>query len=112
MRISNVCYAKLFNLGNYENERIELEAQLDPGDDYGAAVQDLAAHVQRLGIIRADERGADRDAAYKEHGAKARLERIEADIKVAQGRWERAKELLRKHGVDSADLEADDDIPF
>ena len=112
MRIDRVSYAKLFNLGNYENERIELEAAVDCDEGHADVLDALVTEVRRIGEELANERGLDTDAAYKEHGALARLQRLNAEIAIAQGRWYKAKELLLKHGVDSSDLEADDDIPY
>lgn len=112
MRIDRVSYAKLFNLGNYENERIELEAVLQDGEDWAEAVEDVKNKVELLGLEYARDRGADREAAYNEYGAKARLDRINADIVAAEVRWKKAIELRQKHGLNTEDLTGGDDIPF
>lgn len=112
MKIERVSYAKLFNLGNYENERVELTAELDYDDGHLETLRALKDEVEGIGASHAAERGANRDASYKEYGAAARLERINADIVVAEVRWKKALELLQKHGLNTEDLTADDDIPF
>ena len=48
MKIKTVKYAALANLGNYENERIELEAELEKGDDYQKVLADLTDKVHSL----------------------------------------------------------------
>lgn len=112
MRIDRVSYGKLFNLGNYENERVELSAQVDYDEDHVEAMEAVRLEVQDIGARYAAERGSDREAVYKEYGAAARLERINADIMAAEVRWKKALELLQKHGLNTEDLTADDDIPF
>lgn len=49
MKLKNVKYASLANLGNYQNERIELEAHLEDGDDYKEVLAKLTQMVHQNG---------------------------------------------------------------
>lgn len=52
-------YARLFNLGNYENERIEVEEEVQPGEKPADTVRRLAAFVAAQGEqLREDRRRA------------------------------------------------------
>ncbi len=112
MRIDRVTYAKLFNLGNYENERIELSMPVEEFEPYSDTLAYLKREVEEHGRHFAQERGADRDAAYQLPGATRRLAQLNAAINVAQLRWDKALTLLEKHGVNVQDIAEADDIPF
>lgn len=46
MQLNKVTYARTFNLGNYENERIEVSADVQPGETYDGVLSSLKAMVQ------------------------------------------------------------------
>ena len=45
MKITTVSYEALANLGNYENEKIRLEAVLEDGDTYESCLEELKNKV-------------------------------------------------------------------
>jgi len=47
MKIVKVSYAKLRNNGDYENERIEMEAEMDTGDTVSKTLATLKYEVLR-----------------------------------------------------------------
>jgi len=112
VKIDRAYYQRVFNMGDYENELIGLEGELSAGEDWAAGMEDLKNKVQLLGLEYAKDRNADHDASYREYGAKARLERINADIAAAEAKWKTALAFLEKMGVDFSDVVAQDDIPF
>ena len=47
MNITTVHYHKVFNLGDYENEKISLEATLEDGESHVEAIAKLKEEVQK-----------------------------------------------------------------
>ena len=45
MKITEVSYGRVFNLGNYENVRIELTAAVNDGEETQDVIDKLAAEV-------------------------------------------------------------------
>ena len=65
--VTKVVYARLYNLGNYENERFEVEVTVEDGseialagawDDARRAVEDQKAALE---VLRAQEQQRQRD---------------------------------------------------
>lgn len=46
MKVSNISYSKVFSLGNYENEKLGVEIELNDGDDVQKAIQEARAFVE------------------------------------------------------------------
>ncbi|MFO0359389.1 MAG: hypothetical protein ACK50N_02730 [Flavobacteriales bacterium] len=46
MKTNTITYSKTFSLGNYENEKIGVEIQLQEGDNVQKAIQDARAFVE------------------------------------------------------------------
>lgn len=46
MRIKEVKYQRVKNLGNYETERLELLAELNEGEDHREAIEELKVEVE------------------------------------------------------------------
>jgi hypothetical protein len=46
MKTNTITYSKTFSLGNYENEKIGVEIQLQESDDVQKAIQDARAFVE------------------------------------------------------------------
>lgn len=49
MKITTVKYGFTFNQGNFQSERIDLEATIDPGESVQAAYYELKSRVYDLG---------------------------------------------------------------
>lgn len=45
MKVTTVTYQATINLGNYESERIEITAELEPGDTVEETITRLRGHV-------------------------------------------------------------------
>lgn len=48
MKATKIYYEKLFNLGNYENEKIGIEVQLEDGDVAEEALEKAKSAVERM----------------------------------------------------------------
>jgi hypothetical protein len=59
--VTRVIYARLFNLGNYENERLEVEVVVESGD-YVAAFDEARATVEAQQAQFQTERAAAEQA--------------------------------------------------
>jgi len=46
MKTKTVSYSKVFSLGNYENEKIGVEIEIQEGDDVQKAIQDARQFVE------------------------------------------------------------------
>jgi hypothetical protein len=46
MKIKTITYQRVKNLGNYESERLEMTAELDPSEDDEVAIAELKARVE------------------------------------------------------------------
>jgi len=58
--ITSITYARLWNLGNYENERFEVTAQVAAGDDPAAVLRECKAFVENERIAMQRERQSAR----------------------------------------------------
>ena len=46
MKVNTVSYSKVFSLGNFENEKIGVEIELQEGDDVQAVMQQAKQYVE------------------------------------------------------------------
>ena len=46
MQTKSISYSKVFSLGNYENEKIGVEIEIQPGDDVQKAIQEARQFVE------------------------------------------------------------------
>ena len=105
MKITTVKYASLANLGNYENEKIELEATLEEGDKYDECLEILKQKVhEQLKNEKDYYAYCDR---YNE--AQRRLKEIGEKLQKAYDQWEETSNFLvaqdLKHSVPSFPIE-------
>lgn len=70
MRITQVSYTRLINLGDFENCRIGAEAQVDPGDDPVMVVEQLRQFVQQASQadLATAQAAAQQPAGYGGYG--------------------------------------------
>lgn len=102
-RITSVSYRRLRSFGSYENEAVEVTAEVRAGENpekvYGQLVLWVA---DRLGVsAELRDQWAERDKVAAE---KANLER---DVARLRDKYEKAKEFLEKCKIDP-----NDEIPF
>jgi hypothetical protein len=80
--ITTVTYARLFNLGNYENERLEVTATVENGDVSAAFLECHTAVVAEQAQLVAEREAAEKrrreewEAEQAEKRAKRDAERI------------------------------------
>lgn len=122
MKIERVSYSYLSNLGDYSNERIEMEARLEEGEipeDAIAALKDrvhalAGEHIQRL--------------EQRRYQIRQEIEQLHKRLEQARVDWEAVAEFLRAQGIKpnapaaplfnnllqaaSDDVEVLDQIPF
>lgn len=109
MDIGRIAYRKLFNLGNYENETIEAEAWVQPGESPVDVLQDLRAWVEQ------QHEGRKELLHWQEmvEAEKAEADRWNAFVVAARDKYDRAVAELTRMGIARpAHWPAADDLPF
>lgn len=91
MKITVVHYSALVNTGNYENEKVGLDAQLEDGENVAQVVEALKDQAFAL-LDRKDLLQARREAVWE-------LRELEDKLAEARTQWEKAKEFLRAQGL-------------
>lgn len=124
MKLKTVTYSALGNMGNYQNERIELSAELEEGETYTEVLEKLKKGVHAK-LKSQDEYW---ETCKKFDQANKDLKAILAKLEAAKKNWELVSEFLKAQGIktDSAEfptlaalpeavegeLVETDDIPF
>lgn len=93
MRIRSVSYHALFNLGDYENEKIELIAQLEEDETPEEVIPQLREKVQALAQPSAAKAWNERTKLQGE------LHSIQVKLTKARQEWEATAEFLRSQGI-------------
>ena len=95
MRITTIGFGYTKSLGNYENCKVHIEAQLEPGEDPEEAMIELRNKVAQ-----------ELDLPDQRHGLKQKfarqmtaLEKVNEKLQKAEKRWERYAAFLVAHGV-------------
>lgn len=81
--ITRIIYARLFNLGNYENERLEVEVTVEHGD-YAAAFTEARGAVDAQQAQFQAEREAAEQQRRAEWEAERKAERERRQAEAAQ----------------------------
>jgi hypothetical protein len=109
MRVS---YGRLYSLGNFENEKIEFEDSVQPGESYEEAYERARAVVDAEHTKSMVSRSLiqhERDQLYKLRNELAdkerRLREVNGSWRRAAKNFDRLRELLAKHGVELPDLD-------
>lgn len=93
MRIDRVTYHYLANLGDYQNERIELSAVLEEGETPEEAIAKLKQQVLAMA-------GKSYQSLEKERWNLAQeVKKLEEKLKKAQADWDAMAEFLRVQGI-------------
>lgn len=99
MKITHVEFSALYNLGNYNNEKIGLRAQLDDGD----TPEEVAAILRSKAIALNAGQGGTAEQLYEEIYKKTReLRDLANKIKEATEQWNQTAEFLRAQGLNPA----------
>ena len=100
MKLNKVSYEAIANLGNYENEKIKLEAVLEEGDIYESCLEELKNKVHEQ--LKNQETYNDYCKHFREQ--KRKLEEITEKLQQAQNQWEQASNFLVAQGWNQADV--------
>lgn len=95
--ITVVKYGALVNLGNYENEKVELEAELEDGQDYQEVLEDLKLKVRSN--LHSQQHYYDYCNRYNK--AQRKLKDIEEKLQKAYDQWEETSNFLIVQGLKS-----------
>ena len=95
MKIKTVGYSALVNLGNYENEKIELIAEVPENTDYVEVLEDLKLKVRSN--LRSQERYFDYCRRFDEQRKKP--VDIEQKLQKAYEQWEEVSNFLKAQGL-------------
>ena len=97
MRVTQVEFQALFNLGDYNNERIGITAQLEEGDTAESVIPSLREKVIELA---ANKGMGDTDAIYRHiWDQQVQLKKLETQIAEATEQWNQTAEFLRAQGI-------------
>ncbi|MEM6837670.1 MAG: hypothetical protein AAF609_12540 [Cyanobacteria bacterium P01_C01_bin.120] len=97
MKITKVSYSGLFNLGNYNNEKIGLTAHLDEGEDPEIVVE--ALREQAVAMAANKGLGNETDIRYEIRRRVDDLEDLRIKCVKAQNEWNQVAEFLRAQGI-------------
>lgn len=100
LNITSVAYRRLKNLGNYENECVEAEAQVAPGEDPKAVYVALVAWVEEQIDPLKKVTSLERELG----NLKAQVAKAKDSLAEAAKRWSLARDILEAHGVKTADI--------
>lgn len=89
MKVTAITYQATINLGNYESERFEITAELEPGDTVGQAIEWLRGHVdantfQRKWLYKNQHRSAEQPAAPASNG-EVKMPRLKPEYQPKEG---------------------------
>jgi len=116
VNIVTVSFSRLYNLGNYENEKIEATALVQDNDAETTlnAIR-VWVDVQHMALQQGrEEQGEQQRAMYQRENY---LKELENDINKMMEKWSEAKAWLEKLGIPLPYLYAKhevsgDDVPF
>lgn len=93
MQIKTVFYSALANLGNYQNERVGMKAELEEGDSPEAVIEELRQRVTPLCHKNLQE------LQNRRYELENQLYTLEDKLKKAQQQWEVASSFLKAQGI-------------
>lgn len=93
MEIKRIEVELCFNLGDYENEKIRLAAQLHKNDHIPEVIETLRAMAIASGSEKDHDSWRRRDRMVKE------LKDLAQKLKQAQEQWGRTKDFLQAQGI-------------
>lgn len=96
MKITQVGYQALYNLGSYNNERISLRATLEEGD----TPDDVVNQLRQKAIALNAGSGGEADELYgRIYRYQRDLRELEAKIKTAAEQWNQTAAFLKAQGL-------------
>lgn len=109
MRVS---YSRLYSLGNFENEKIEFEDAVQPGETHEQAYERARAVVEAEHVKSMNQREQEKAEQTKLWKLQNQVADTERKLREVDGSWRRAasnfdrlRALLAAHGIDLPDLD-------
>ena len=100
MKINKVSYEAIANLGNYENEKIRLEAVVEEGDNWEECLSLIRDNVHE----QLKNQETYNDYCNRFYEQKRKLEEIVEKLQQAHTQWEQASNFLITQGWNKADV--------
>ncbi|MBD1917433.1 MULTISPECIES: hypothetical protein [Cyanophyceae] len=95
MKTTHVEFSALFNLGDYNNEKIGFRCQLEEGDTVEAAVE----HLRNKAIELSAGKGKAQDFYSNIWEEERKLRDLESKVKAATEQWNQVANFLRAQGL-------------
>lgn len=95
MRITSVSYSRLVGLGNYENERVGITAEVAPDEN----ADDVLASLRRWVNARVTDHESNRELEGRQTELQYAIQDYELRTEHAKKRWEMAEAFLKSHGI-------------
>lgn len=96
-KITKVSYSQLANLGNYENEKVELEATLEEGDNWQDVLEDLRQKVLEVTKGINDYMKTKNEIYDRERELRDLLVKVDK----AKATWETVSTFLKAQGLNN-----------
>lgn len=106
MNITKISYAALANLGGYENEKLQLDAEIKEGEDWEASLAELKGYVHRH--LNSQERYDRLVAEIREK--ERELANMTEKVRAARDIYDRASTFLTAQGL-KTDMPPFPDLP-
>ena len=100
MKITTVSYEAIANLGNYENEKIRLDAVVEDGDNWEQCLNQIRDNVHE----QLKNQETYNDYCNRFYEQKRQLEELQEKVQQAQTQWEKASNFLVAQGWNKADV--------
>ena len=95
MKITTVSYEALANLGNYENEKIKLDAIVEDGDNWEECLEQIRNNVHEQ-LKNKEKYNAYCNRFYDQ---RRKLEEITEKLQKAYEQWEETSNFLTAQGL-------------
>jgi hypothetical protein len=93
MEIKRIAYEACFNLGNYENEKIRVEAAWDGSGNFEEVVEMLRQRCMAAAQPDANKSWEERHKLQRE------ITQLEKRLKELQANWETVSSFLKAQGI-------------
>lgn len=106
MRIKSIEYSAVFNLGNYNNEKISFTADIEEGEIAEEVIKTLRDKAIECALPNSDD---IRDYIFRSQGE---LRNLEQKLHKARKEWDATAQFLRTQGikVDATDMPQFDNL--
>src|SRR6476646_10387655 len=91
--IKRIAYEACFNLGNYENEKIRLEATYSPDQDLTQVIEDLRGKCRSAAQPDANKSWNERQKLQND------IKKLQTRLNELQDNWENVSTFLKAQGI-------------